>query len=85
MVTKTSHAPAFQTLPKAVEQLAQDYPNNTWVTIPRDGDLKTGWRDVTYREFSCAVNGFTRWIEQNIGLGKRNVDVAAYIGYVLNQ
>lgn len=71
---------AMQRLPSAVEQLAKDFPNNTWITVPRDAELTQGWRDLTYRHLAHAVDGMSKWIESTFGLGRRNVDVAAYIG-----
>ena len=49
--------------PEVVDELARDYPDELWVKIPRSSDLTQGWRDVTYKELSHAVNGFARWVD----------------------
>ena len=67
-------------LPDSVDELSRDFPNNTFLTIPHDGDLSRGWRNISYREVAQAVDGMCTWLEENFGVGTRNVDVAAYIG-----
>ena len=69
--------------PKVVEDLARDYPNDLWVKYPRSSDLTQGWRDVTYKELAHAVDGFARWVEQELGVGNGlRTDVVAYLGYL---
>lgn len=67
-------------LPDSVDELSRDFPNNTFLTIPHDGDLIRGWRNISYRELAHAVDGMCKWLEENFGVGTRNDDVAAYIG-----
>lgn len=71
--------PAAVVFTKAVEDLARDHPNDTWASIPKDADLKKGWRHVTYQELAHAVNGVARWAEEHIGAGDGN-GVVAYMG-----
>lgn len=73
--------PAAVVFTKAVEDLARDHPNDTWASIPKDADLKKGWRHVTYQELAHAVNGVARWAEEHIGAGDGN-GVVAYMGQV---
>ena len=72
--------PALRTLPKVVEDLAQQYPNNTWMTLPLDHGLSTGWRNVTYRELSGAVGGMLGWMEATLGDSMKLGEVVAYVG-----
>ena len=72
--------PEFRTLPTVVEDLARKYPNNTWMTLPLDPSLSTGWRNVTYRELSCALNGMLGWMEATLGDSMKLGEVIAYIG-----
>lgn len=73
--------PAAVVFTKVVEDLARDYPNDTWASIPKDPDLRTGWRHVTYQELAHAVDGAARWAESHIGVGDGK-GVVAYMGYV---
>ena len=77
----TSPKSAVVVLTRAVEELAQDHPHETWASIPKDPDLKTGWRNVTYQELAYAVDGSARWAEANVGVGD-NEGVVAYMGSV---
>lgn len=63
-------------LPRALENLARDYPHTTWMTVPNDSNLETGWRNITYGEFEQAVNGFALWAQSIIGAS----EVVAYMG-----
>ncbi|KAK4614859.1 Non-canonical non-ribosomal peptide synthetase FUB8, partial [Fulvia fulva] len=67
-------------IPTVIEELAQQHPNNTWMTIPNDPELCNGLRNITYRELSLAVKGLASWISKEIGIGKIDIDTAAYIG-----
>ncbi|KAI5363992.1 Putative AMP-dependent synthetase/ligase, fatty acyl-coenzyme A reductase, NAD-binding protein [Septoria linicola] len=69
-----------KSLPLVVEELARDYPNNVWMKVPRDAELTQGWRDITYQELGNAVDGMARWMGRVFGIGRRDTDVAAYIG-----
>ncbi|USW59776.1 Putative AMP-dependent synthetase/ligase, phosphopantetheine binding ACP domain, AMP-binding protein [Septoria linicola] len=71
---------AIRTLPRVVEDLAQEYPNNTFMTLPLGPDLPEGWRSVTYRELNKAVHGIVGWIEATLGDCIEPGEVVAYIG-----
>lgn len=78
----SNNASAVRSLPQVVEELAQQYPDNTWMTLPLDPGLSGGWRNVTYKELALAVDGMLDWMKEALGDYKRSSDVAAYIGYV---
>lgn len=71
--------PAAFVLPQTVEKLAEEHPNDTWITSPKDSDLATGWQNVTYQELANAVDGMARWTDKHFGVGNGN-QVVAYIG-----
>lgn len=73
--------PADFVLPRVVDKLAQANSKDTWITTPKDAELATGWRDITYQELGHAVNGMAKWVEDHIGIGTGS-DVVAYIGLV---
>ncbi|CAK4034303.1 hypothetical protein DOTSEDRAFT_73214 [Lecanosticta acicola] len=72
-------------LPDTLEELSRDYPDQTLLLVPNDEDLKHGWRSITYRHLANAVDGMCRWIEAEFGAGQRNIDVAAYMGYLVTE
>jgi len=68
-------------LPRVVEDLARDHPDDSWVIVPHSPDLARGWRHVTYQELANAVDGFAGWATgQKFGAGD-GTEVLAYIGY----
>lgn len=73
--------PADFILPRVVDRLAVANANDTWITTPKDAELATGWRDITYQELGHAVDGMANWMERHLGLGTGN-NVVAYIGFV---
>lgn len=73
--------PADFILPRVVDKLAEANANDTWITTPKDAELVTGWRDITYQELGHAVNGMAKWTESHLRLGTGS-DVVAYIGFV---
>lgn len=69
-----------KSLPLVVDELAREYSDHVWMKIPKDAELTTGWRDITYQELGNAVDGMARWMGRVFGIGRRATDVAAYIG-----
>ncbi|KAF2087275.1 acetyl-CoA synthetase-like protein [Saccharata proteae CBS 121410] len=70
---------ADKPLPRRVDEIASHDPNRTWVTVPLSDDVTGPWRDINFKEFSTAVSGAARWIENTIGLGRCR-DPVAYLG-----
>ncbi|CAK1358177.1 unnamed protein product [Cercospora beticola] len=68
-----------ESLPLVLENLAREFPDNIWMKIPLDAELKKGWRDITYRELADAVDAMARWIVREFGIGNGQ-EAVAYIG-----
>ncbi|OCL12111.1 acetyl-CoA synthetase-like protein [Glonium stellatum] len=66
-------------LPRVVEELAANQPERTWVTVPKDANLTSGWRDITFKELDVAVNSTCRWIESTIGISSDR-ETLSYMG-----
>lgn len=65
-------------LPHLVEQLADEDPNGTWISIPEDNDPSKGFQDVTYKQLALAVDRAAWWISEHIDGG--GAQTLAYIG-----
>ncbi|EME42311.1 hypothetical protein DOTSEDRAFT_73214 [Dothistroma septosporum NZE10] len=79
---QTSQQPSgeIKALPTVIEELGQQCPDLTWMTVPNDPKSSNGLRDITYRQLAQAVRGMSSWITKEIGVGKIDLDTAAYIG-----
>lgn len=66
-------------LPTLIDEYAISQPERTFVAIPRSADLKDGWKDISYRMHSRAINWCSWWIEANLGRGQ-NFDTISYMG-----
>ncbi|KXS94675.1 hypothetical protein AC578_10089 [Pseudocercospora eumusae] len=73
--------PAIRSLPRVIEDLARQYPNNIWLTVPLDSSLSGGWRSITYEELDSAVDGMLDWMKATMKFG----EVVAYIGTAQKQ
>lgn len=69
-----------QSLPQVVDDLGHYYPDNVWMTVPLGSDLSGRWRNVTYKELACAVDGMLAWMGEALGDYRSMSRVAAYIG-----
>ncbi|KAK4498360.1 hypothetical protein PRZ48_011018 [Zasmidium cellare] len=76
----TSSYTNSRSLPQAVDELSQRYPENVWMTVPLDSDLSGEWRNVTYRDLACAVDGMLAWAKEALGDYRRASAVIACIG-----
>ena len=54
-------------LPQVVDELASSDPQRIYATLPLSSDLSKGFRDVTMRQVSQAVNRLAYWLEDTIG------------------
>jgi hypothetical protein len=68
----------IRSLPRVVEDLAEQNPDNTWMILPLDSSGT--WRHVTYRELGNAVNGMVDWMMETLGGRIKPREVVAYIG-----
>jgi len=55
-------------LPRLIDERADQGWQRPWASIPRSKDLSQGFRDISYREFSNAIDRCAYWIKDNIGI-----------------
>jgi acyl-coenzyme A synthetase/AMP-(fatty) acid ligase len=66
--------------PNIVDQLANVAPDGSYALYPNSPvTYEEGYRTVTYKEFSNAINGLAWWLHETLG-PSTNFDVLAYIG-----
>ncbi|KAF7929186.1 uncharacterized protein EAE98_005105 [Botrytis deweyae] len=66
-------------LPTLIDHYAKSQPERTFVAIPAAKDLKGGWRDVSYLNYSRAINWCSWWIEEHLGRGN-DFETMSYMG-----
>ena len=65
----------------AIDQLAKGQPQSVWVSIPRDDeDLSKGFVDITYLQFSNAINHASAWLNSTLGSSSGSFETFAYEG-----
>lgn len=63
-----------------VDDLARERPEALYAELPLSPtSFDEGFREVTYRDFSNAVNGMAWWLNRTLGPGQ-NFEALAYIG-----
>lgn len=75
-VTKSNHIPP---LPRIVDDLASDNPDQPWIFVPKSDDLDDGYRSVSFSRLASAANKMARWIEKTIGVSDTR-ETIAYMG-----
>lgn len=69
-----------QLLPVLLDRLAIDEPEAIWGEYPvSPTTYDAGFKTVTYKQLSNAVNGVAWWLERTLGKGQ-NHETLAYIG-----
>ncbi|KAK3179111.1 hypothetical protein OEA41_001250 [Lepraria neglecta] len=64
-----------------IDELAQQEPNSTWVSMPIDeGDLSKGYKEITYGQFSNAVNHAVQWLRKTLPPSSEPSQSFAYAG-----
>ena len=67
-------------LPTLVDTIALKDPQALWCEFPYSpSNYEDGYRRITYKELSNAVNGTAYWLENTLGRG-HNFETLAYIG-----
>ncbi|KAF2180762.1 acetyl-CoA synthetase-like protein [Zopfia rhizophila CBS 207.26] len=62
-----------------VDEIARDNPNAVYAELPRSPDTyEDGFRQITFKDLSNAINGMAWWIERT--LGKGNLETLVYFG-----
>jgi acyl-coenzyme A synthetase/AMP-(fatty) acid ligase len=69
-------------LPSTIDDIAASDPHRIWVSIPNDGsDVSKGFKDITYQQFSNAINHAAAWLDSNLGHSATDTfEVVAYQG-----
>lgn len=67
-------------LPTLVEEIAQSDPNRVLYSVAKARDPADGFRDITAKEFSRAVDRCSWYIEHNLGNPPKNFPTLAYMG-----
>ena len=67
-------------LPTLVEEIAQSDPNRVLYSVAKARDPADGFRDITAKEFSRAVDRCSWYIEHNLGKPLKNFPTLAYMG-----
>ena len=64
-----------------IDELAQQEPNSTWVSIPVDeGDLSKGYKEVTCGQLWNAVNRAVQWLRESLPPSSESFQSFAYAG-----
>lgn len=66
-------------VPIIVDETAKANPGKVFASIPRTGDLKDGFVNVSFGDFARAINRTARWMEDVLGLCT-TFETLAYIG-----
>ncbi|KAF2999575.1 putative secondary metabolism biosynthetic enzyme [Neopestalotiopsis sp. 37M] len=69
-----------QLLPTLVEEIAQSDPDRVLYSVAKARDPADGFRDITAKEFSRAVDRCSWYIEHNLGKPLKNFPTLAYMG-----
>lgn len=63
-----------------VDDTAQETPEKPLAELPLSPtSFEKGFRKISYRDFSNAINGMAWWLNQTLGPGK-NFETLAYLG-----
>lgn len=81
MATSFDQEGRSRLLVTAIDQIASSQPQRTWVTVPKDeNDLSDGIVDITFKQFSNAINHAAAWLHSKLGPSSGNFDTFAYEG-----
>jgi hypothetical protein len=78
-VNDTAATPGQRLLSTTIDYLSDTDPERTWATIPRSNNLADGFRDVSYRDFSNAINRAAWFLESVFGTAD-DFPTICYIG-----
>ncbi|KAF4553644.1 AMP-binding enzyme-like protein 20 [Elsinoe fawcettii] len=66
-------------LPRVVDDIATNHPDQTWMFIPKEDDIGKGYRAVSFSQLATVVNKMARWLEKTIGTSDSR-ETIAYMG-----
>lgn len=79
----TRESPEYGTrlLPSLIDEIATTTPNRVYASVPRDdADMSKGFKDVTYAEFSRAIDALSWWLDETLGKADGTFPTFAYFG-----
>jgi hypothetical protein len=62
-----------------IDEISAKTPERIWGSIPRSADLSDGYRDISYRTFSNAINRLSWFLESKLGKSA-TFEAVTYIG-----
>lgn len=81
MATSLDQEGRGRLLVTAIDQIANSQPQCTWVSVPKDEDnLSDGFVDITFKQFSNAINHAAAWLHSKLGPRSGSFDTIAYEG-----
>lgn len=79
-MTYSDFDPREELVPNIVDHYAAVKPNHVYAEYPTLPDsYEQGYRKITYRDLSNAINGLAWWLTESLGPGKDS-EVITYIG-----
>ena len=66
-------------LPTTIDKIADETPQKLFAAIPRTGDLKDGFMDVSFGDFARAADRIAWWLEELLGKST-TFETLAYLG-----
>lgn len=64
-----------------IDEYAATDPTRVWASIPIDNDeLSRGFQDISYRQFSNAINHAAWWLKEQLEAKDMPVETIAYAG-----
>jgi hypothetical protein len=75
----SANTPGRRLLPSAIDRLSDTDPRRIWASIPCSSNLADGFRDVSYKAFSNAINRAAWFLESTFG-NANGFPTICYIG-----
>ncbi|KUJ12950.1 putative AMP-binding enzyme [Mollisia scopiformis] len=68
-------------LSTTIDSLALTEPDRPWISVPRnDDDLSKGFTDISFKQFSNAINHAAHWLDSSLGKVASKFKAFAYEG-----
>ena len=76
---KAQHDYGRRLIPSLIDELATSTPERTYCYLPLHTRIEDGFRAITYRRFSNAINACAWWMVAELGTSK-DFATLAYLG-----
>ncbi len=57
----------YRLIPELVDDIAHTDPQRTFVAIPKSSRVEDGFVDISYQQFSKAINRLAWWMDNKLG------------------